>query len=108
MHEVAVKPGAPDPRAKLAREQLRLALKNLKPNCWMMPVFAGVMCIMFARWIDMPVLTTWFAVVTLGGAPLGFVAIRFLNIEPGDPAERSAVTWATMSYVLFTLAWCSM
>jgi two-component system cell cycle sensor histidine kinase PleC len=108
MQDIAAHNAAPDAQTKLAREQLRLALKNLKPNSWLMPVFAAVMCIMFARWVSVPMLATWFAAVTLGGTPLGFVAIRFLSVEHGHTAERHAVTWATVSYVLFTLAWSSM
>src|SRR5205814_10023064 len=72
---------------KLALEQLRLALKNLKPNCWLMPLLAAVICVMFARWISLPVLVSWFAMVAVGGSYLGVVVYRFLASE--NPAPRN-------------------
>ena len=32
---------------KLALDQLRLALHNLKPNTWVMPSFAAIICVIF-------------------------------------------------------------
>ena len=37
---------------KLALDQLDLALRNLRPNAWLMPVLAAVICVMFRQWID--------------------------------------------------------
>ena len=45
---------AQPPGRKLALDQLRFALRNLKPNCWLMPIFAAIMAVMFARWIPVP------------------------------------------------------
>jgi hypothetical protein len=70
--------GALQPRDdKLALQQLRLALRNLRPNCWLMPILAGIICIMFTRWVSTPVLLSWFALVTVGGVYLGVVAFTF-------------------------------
>jgi two-component system cell cycle sensor histidine kinase PleC len=98
--------GAPGPeRANLALEQLRLALKNLKPNHWLMPVFAAIICVMFARWVSRPLLLVWFAMVTVGGAPLGYVAVRFLRLPPDSLGREPWIKAATVSYFLFTISW---
>ncbi len=94
--------------ARLAVEELRLALKNLSPNHWLMPVFGSVICLMFTTWIEAPVLLTWLAVLTLGGIPLGLVCRTVLN----TPAERlpklDFIAIATASYALYALSWSSM
>src|SRR5579863_10619942 len=74
---------------KLAREQLRLALKNLKPNCWLMPLLAVVVCFMFARWVSTPVLIFWLALVAVGGSYLGVVAYNFLASSPEKLEARN-------------------
>jgi two-component system cell cycle sensor histidine kinase PleC len=91
---------------KLALEQLRLALRNLKPNCWLMPLLAAVTCVMFARWIPVPLLVFWFALVAVGGAYLGLVAYTFLANE--NPAPRNWLAHAAIGYALFALSWGSL
>jgi two-component system cell cycle sensor histidine kinase PleC len=91
---------------KLALEQLRLALRNLRPNCWLMPLLAVVICVMFARWISVPVLVCWFALVALGGSYLGIVAYAFLASE--NPATRNWRAHAAVGYALFALSWGSL
>jgi len=92
---------------RLALEQLRLALRNLRPNVWLMPLFAGVMCIMFAAWVPWPVLTLWFAIVALGGIPLGMTAHRVLRNAERDGTSREWVVRAALGYLLFTACWSS-
>ncbi|HUO93281.1 MAG TPA: ATP-binding protein [Rhizomicrobium sp.] len=91
----------------LALEQLRLALRNLKPNVVAMPLFAAVMCVMFSRWVAWPTLALWFSFVVIGGVPLAFVAFEFpkrsleaLRAWPWVPA-------AGIAYFLFTASWSS-
>jgi two-component system, cell cycle sensor histidine kinase PleC len=93
---------------KLAFEQLRLALRNLKPICWLMPPCAAVVCVMFARWVDPAVLVSWLALVTLTSAYLGVGVYAFLRNAP-EPAERRMwATHATMGYFLFVGSWSSV
>ena len=93
---------------KLQQDQLRLALCNLRPNSWLMPIFAGVMCVMFARWVATPTLALWWALVTLGGAPLGFVCEKFLALPQDRPPDRRWVRRTTLAYALFAICWASM
>src|SRR5437762_9053998 len=88
---------------KLALEQLRLALRNLKPNCWLMPLLAAVACVMFARWISIPLLIFWFALVAVGGSYLGVVAHTFLASD--NPPPRNWLARAAVGYGLFALSW---
>ena len=96
------------PGGKLALDQLRLALRNLKPNCWLMPVFAAIMLVMFARWVSIPTLALWWAIVAAGGIPLGIICHRFLQEEPGEISGGTRwVQTAAASYFLFAVSWAS-
>ncbi len=94
-------------RDKLALDQLRLALTNLAPNWWLMPLFGAVVCVMFSKWASVPVLAGWWVALLAGGAPLGYVAASFRKIPADAVPERRWLTTATLSYFLFTLAWSS-
>jgi two-component system cell cycle sensor histidine kinase PleC len=97
--------GRPASRDKLALDQLRLALKNLAPNWWLMPVFGAIICVMFAKWESPALLAGWWLLLTLGGLPLGYVANRFLRT--GAEAGRGWIVAASAAYLVFTLAWVS-
>jgi len=92
---------------KLALAQLRLALKNIAPNWWLMPVFGAIICVMFAKWESVPVLAGWWLALTVGGAPLGIVATRFLKYAPEEVMDRRWIAVATCAYFLFTIVWSS-
>jgi two-component system cell cycle sensor histidine kinase PleC len=108
MRDIAAPQAASGQHAKLAGDQLRLALKNLQPNSWLMPIFAAILCVMFARWIGWPLLVLWFAAVAIGGAPLGYVCHRFLKLPPEEAGRGRWVAWAALSYFLFTICWSAM
>src|SRR5579871_2692601 len=91
---------------RLALEQLRLALRNLRPNFWLMPLLGAVTCVMFARWISIPVLVFWLALVTIGGSYLGVVAHIFLAGD--NPAPRNWGAHAAAGYALFAISWASL
>jgi two-component system cell cycle sensor histidine kinase PleC len=95
------------PADRLALEQLRLALHNLKPNVWIMPLFAGVMCLVFEKWVSFPVRAAWFAAVVIGGLPLGIIAIKFPSRSPEALRKWPWVPMAGIAYFLFTLSWSS-
>ncbi len=97
-----------DRDSKLALDQLRMALHNLKPNCWLMPIMAAIACIMFARWVDHSTLVTWFAIVTLGGVPLGLVAFAYPTQLQERLTPSQWVGAATVAYFLFTISWSSL
>lgn len=93
---------------RLAREQLRLALKNLKPNCWLMPLLAAIICVMFAGWVSVPVLVFWFALVAVGGSYLGLVAYTFPHADSGRLVSRNWQAHAAVGYALFAASWSSL
>ncbi len=96
------------PTDRLAREQLRLALANLAPNAFVMPLFSAVICALFARWISLTDLLAWWSLVTLGGVPLGIVGAKFLSASPEAGDTRIWIRSATSSHLLFALCWSSM
>jgi len=93
---------------KLAFDQLRLALKNLRPNVWLMPVFAVVICVLFSRWIALPTRLLWFAIVAVGGVPLGIIAYGVPQGIPAESVDRRWVGRAVCAYFLFTMSWSSL
>src|SRR5437660_5742636 len=66
---------APDDKLRL--EQLELALRNLKPHPYLMPLFGLVVCVIFSRWIPLRVVSVWLVALTLSHIPLAIVAQRF-------------------------------
>jgi two-component system, cell cycle sensor histidine kinase PleC len=89
----------------LPLEQLRLALQNMMPNVWMMPLFAAVICVVFAKWVALPLLIAWFAFVVVGGAPLGVMATMFPKRSPDALRRWPWVPAAGIAYFLFTISW---
>jgi two-component system, cell cycle sensor histidine kinase PleC len=93
---------------KLRLDQLALALRNLGPNHFLMPMFAAIIAVMYHRWVSMARLETWFAILTVSVIPLGLVSHRFRR---GTPDAARAGTWihrATLAYLLFACGWASM
>ena len=104
----AAQSGAQARGQKLVQDQLGLALRNLRPNAWLMPALAAVICIMFHQWIPAPHLVLWFAIVLVACVPLGIVANRYGHTEaPAEGAKRRLIV-ATLCYFAFTLGWASL
>jgi two-component system cell cycle sensor histidine kinase PleC len=93
---------------RLVQDQLGLALRNLRPNAWMMPALGAVICIMYHQWIPTPMLATWFAIVVAGCVPLGFATRRYGGLIAPDAAPGRRVAIASGAYLFFTLTWSSM
>jgi two-component system, cell cycle sensor histidine kinase PleC len=95
-------------RAKLALDQLALAMRNLAPNVLLMPTFAAIICWMFRGWVETPTLALWFVLLTASVVPLGLVSWRIRRKLPPASQSRLWVVRATLAYVLFAAAWGSM
>ncbi len=93
---------------KLALDQLGLALRNLRPNVWLMPVLAAIICLMFRQWIEPAKLIVWFASVTLTGIPLGVICHRFGDSSAGVDDFKRRVWLSGSAYIVFTFCWASM
>lgn len=93
---------------KLALDQLALALKNLRPNHWLMPVFALILCAMYRQWIPFAQLAGWFAALSVSVLPLAIVSHLFLRREQSPAAARKWVFIATAAYSVFAATWASM
>src|ERR1700749_2946895 len=85
--------------AKLTMDQLALALRNLGPNHWFMPIFAAIICVMFSRWGDTQRLIAWFVLLTLSVVPLGIVSRRFHRDPPSVDQTRTWIVRATLAYL---------
>ena len=99
---------APARDRKLALDQLGLALRNLRPNAWLMPMLGAVICLMFHQWIATPRLVAWLAIVTLTGVPLGVICYRFGDSGPDAPDARKQIWISALVYLIFTSTWASM
>jgi len=93
---------------KLAVEQLDLALRNLRPNAFLMPVLAALICVIFRHWIETSHLVVWFAMVVITGLPLGLISFRFDSAKSAAMAVRTRIRLSTLSYLVFTSAWAFM
>ena len=95
---------------QIARDQLGLAMRNLRPNAFLMPALAAVVCILFHQWLPAPRLAAWFAIVAIGCVPVGAAAIQFGRPAPEltEAQQRRRLLTAAGCYVLFTLSWASM
>jgi two-component system cell cycle sensor histidine kinase PleC len=91
---------------KLAMDQLRLVLRNLRPNYWLMPIFAAIICVIFAQWVSTPTLMLWWGAVAICGVPSGVIARRLLA-EENDNRAKHWIPLATLAYVCFAIAWAS-
>jgi two-component system cell cycle sensor histidine kinase PleC len=94
--------------AKLILDQLALALRNLRPNHYLMPVFAAIIGVMFSRWVPLNQVAIWFALVTFSVVPLGIVSRAFRHSNAGPSSARLWVRRATAAYALFAAGWASM
>jgi two-component system cell cycle sensor histidine kinase PleC len=94
--------------AKLTLDQLALALRNLGPNHWFMPLFAAIICLMFSRWVEASRLVVWFSLLTLSVIPLGVVSNRFHRHLHTAQEARTWVARTTLAYLLYACAWASM
>lgn len=103
-----IEAGAAPPSDDLRREQLRLALANLAPNAYTMPVFALVICILFAQWVPVPTLVGWGLTVTIVGLPLGIVSRKVRALKTNEGKTSNWVALATLSHVVFAMSWSSM
>jgi two-component system cell cycle sensor histidine kinase PleC len=95
-------------RSKLALDQIALALRNLGPNHYFMPLFAAIICVMFHRWVEMPKLVIWFTLLTLGVMPLGILSRHFHRHQPDAADANRWIMRATLAYSLFAASWASM
>jgi two-component system, cell cycle sensor histidine kinase PleC len=99
---------APSRDRKLALDQLGLALRNLRPNAWLMPVLAAIICLMFRQWVETSRLVSWFAIVTMTGIPLGIMCHLFGDTSTAGDDLDKRIWLSASAYILFTFCWASM
>ena len=93
---------------KLRLDQLALALRNLGPNHFLMPLFTAIICVMFYRWVPVARLEAWFVLLTASVVPLGLISHRFRKRQPEASEAKRWILRATLAYGLFALSWASM
>ena len=99
---------ARDTHGQITLDQMRLALRNIALDHWIMPAFTAILCAMFWRWVPAPRLIGWFAAVVVSLVPLTFVSKAFLRDKPDAEHWRSWVVGVTAAYFASTAVWCSM
>ncbi|MDE1986171.1 MAG: HAMP domain-containing histidine kinase [Alphaproteobacteria bacterium] len=92
--------------AKLAVDQMDLALRNLSFDHWIMPTFAAILCVMFLRWVEPVWLIVWFAAVTASVVPFTVITRIFRRRRA---AHRQRWLWAvTAGYAGSAIGWSSL
>jgi len=94
--------------ARLALDELRLALGNTRPNKFMIPALGLLICVMFAPWESWGTLATWFGLVVAGLIPIQFVAAAFLRQEPPPSKMKQWRTRIVIANALFTVCWATL
>jgi two-component system cell cycle sensor histidine kinase PleC len=98
--------GTAEPRnEKLALDQLALALRNLKPHPYLMPLFALAICVIDAQWISFSLVAAWFVVFVASLVPLAIVLRGFFSRERSVAETEQWSTLAACAYALATLVW---
>jgi len=98
----------PELKNKLTIEELRLVMRNLKPNMALMPIFGVIISAMLARWVSLPNILTWLAVVVAGAVPQAVISALFARSEPSPSEAHKWTILCAGSYALFASCWASM
>jgi len=94
--------------ARLALDQLSMALRNLALNHWLVPVFGATLCVMFWRWIAPAQLIGWFVAVLISVIPLAVMSKLFRRQNPDAGSARNWVIALSLSYFGLTATWASL
>ena len=95
-----------DARAEqLAFDRLSLALRNLKPHPFLMPIFALAICAIDVGSVPLATLLLWYAAFVLSLIPFWFVLKNFFKTERDASETRKWTLLAVASYALLTLVW---
>ena len=90
---------------RLALDQLTLALRNIKPHPYLMPLFALAICAIDAKWIPLSLLVAWFSVFTVSHVPLAIVLHGFFSRERSVAETKQWSMLAACAYALASTVW---
>ncbi|HWA31454.1 MAG TPA: HAMP domain-containing sensor histidine kinase [Rhizomicrobium sp.] len=94
--------------ARLALDELRIALSNTRPNKWIIPIIGALLCAMFSYWVSLPVLGGWMALVIAGLVPMQLIGATFLKRDPPPSQVREWFLRCTIGNIVFMVAWAAM
>ena len=94
--------------ARLALDELHIALNNTRPNKWIIPVLGAILCVMFSHWVRVPVLAGWMALTLAGLIPMQLIGWTFLKRNPPPAKMREWRLRCMLGNTLFMLCWASM
>jgi two-component system, cell cycle sensor histidine kinase PleC len=94
-------------RDQLALDELRIVAGNLKPNIFMMPLLAALICAMFSSWTRPEALWAWWGLVLVAVLPLHLVARQFTGIERSTASGRWIAAFCA-AFLIIELAWGSL
>jgi two-component system cell cycle sensor histidine kinase PleC len=92
-------------RRKLSDEQLRLVMSTLRPNAWVMPAFAAIICWTCARWIPVHTLVLWWLAVAVAGLPIAYIRAKTIPAARTGLVERDWTIPAVAAFVVFATCW---
>ncbi|HEY2035318.1 MAG TPA: ATP-binding protein [Rhizomicrobium sp.] len=94
--------------ARLALDELRIALNNTRPNKWIMPILGALLCVMFSRWVSVPILAAWMALMIAGLVPMQLIGATFLKRDPPPSQMRAWRLRCVIGNMAFMLCWAAM
>jgi hypothetical protein len=83
--DVAIAVNNDEHAARLVLDELRLALGNTRPNKFMIPCLAALICVMFLHWETPATLAIWFGIVMVSLIPMQVISHAFITSQPDPP-----------------------
>ncbi|HSM96372.1 MAG TPA: HAMP domain-containing sensor histidine kinase [Rhizomicrobium sp.] len=107
-HPSAIATERAEQSARLALDEMRIALTNTRPNKWIIPALGAILCVMFSPWVRIPVLAAWMALTLAGLIPMQVIGTLFLKRDPPPSKLREWRTRCMVGNIAFMLCWASM
>ena len=92
----------------LVYDELRMAMRNLRPSTIVMPLVGAVICVVYAHWVPAQNVFIWALLVLASVIPQGTLLERFLSRSLDANTSQRWLLLCSLSYAVFVMAWASM
>ncbi len=92
----------------LVYDELRMAMRNLRPSTVVMPLVGAVICVIYARWVPAQNVFIWAILVLASVIVQGTLPERFPLPSNAASTARRWLLLYSLCYGLFVLTWASM
>ena len=97
-----------DAQSRLTLALTRAVLENLRPNRFMIPFFALLICAMFSRWVSVDRLAAWCFIVLASLVPTALLTIAFPKGDLKPAQIRRWTILAAAADAVYVNSWASL